>query len=116
MKELRKEIKEKLKDKRRVVAASAYLIFFLPRFTEYRTDPEIHFHMKQGVGLLVTSLSLQGISSILGGLGMPAWRGLLVNLFVLYMLYVGISNVLYDRKKVLPWIGKYADRAFEGSV
>lgn len=113
MKELKNKIKEKIQDKHAVTAAASYLVFFYPRFTQYKTDLDVHFHMKQGIGLLVFALSLQGVISILGYWGMPVWRVWPVRIVLLYLLYIGIRNALHYRKEFLPWIGKYADKTFE---
>ncbi len=106
------EVKEQLKNKRSLVAAFSYLIFFLPRLTEYKGDEDMRFHMKQGLGLLIAALSLQGTISVLGFWGMPSWRVWPVRLILFYWLFVGIRSALAGKKDLLPWIGKYADRAF----
>lgn len=113
MSELKYQVKEKIKDKRAITAALSYLVFFYPRFTEYKTDPNVHFHMKQGIGLLVFALTLQGIISVLGYWGMPQWRVWPVRIVLLYLLYIGIKNALHYKNEFLPWIGKYSNKTFE---
>lgn len=106
------QVRETKKDKRALVAAGSYLVFFLPRFTEYKSDSEVRFHAKQGLGLLVFALTLQGIISVLGYWGFPAWRVWPVRLVLLYLLFIGIRNAWQGKREVLPWIGEYAENAF----
>lgn len=94
------------------IAALTYLLFFLPRFTEWKEDPEMHYHMKQAIGLLVFALCLQGIISILGYWGMPAWRVWPVRGVLIYLLWIGINHGQGGKLQPLPWIGKYAERIF----
>ncbi len=113
MRDLKDAFKEQSKDKPALTAAISYLVFFYPRFTQYKTNQDVHFHMKQGVGLLVFALSLQGIISILGYWGMPTWRVWPVRIVLLYLFFMGIQNALHHRNEFLPWIGKYANKTFE---
>jgi len=110
--DIKEKVQTQFKDKWSVVAAATYFIFFLPRFTQYKTDQDMHFHMRQGAGLLIAALTLQGAISILGYWGMPTWRVWPVRIILIYWLWIGISNAFAHRKDFLPWIGEYADRAF----
>jgi uncharacterized membrane protein len=108
-----KETFQKYSGQKHIVAALTYLVFFLPRFTNFKGDSEMHFHMKQAIGLLVFALSLQGILSILyywGGPSVLVWP---VRLILLYFLFVGMAGAWKGEKKDLPFIGEYANRAFE---
>ncbi len=102
----------KLKERKTLIGSLTYLVFFLPRFTEYKNDPEMHYHMKQSLGLLIVALDLQGIISILGFWGMPHWRVWPVRAVLLYLLYIGVLNVINKKLLPLPWFGKYSERVF----
>lgn len=75
---------------------------FLP-FLFTKEDEFAKFHGKQGILLLI----LSAIIDILGGLSTVAF---LLSAFRLYLMYVGIKNVLNDKMEKLPYIGKYADK------
>ncbi|MDO5445418.1 MAG: zinc ribbon domain-containing protein [Eubacteriales bacterium] len=66
-------------------------------------DEFAKFHGKQGVLLLALSI----IIDILGGLKSIAF---ILSVGRLYLMYVGIKNVLCNRMEKLPFIGKYADK------
>lgn len=106
-------LQSQLENKKKRITALTYLIFFLPRFTEWKAEPEMHFHERQAIGLLIFALSLQGILSILVYWGAPhtilVWA---VRIVLLYLLYIGAKNALASRMEPLPWIGKYAERIF----
>lgn len=108
-----KEAVKKHLGNKALIAALTYLVFFLPRFTRHKGDPDLHFHMKQAIGLLVLALSLQGIISILGFWGGPAWLVWPVRAILLYFLVTGMRNAWRGERKDLPYIGAYASRAFE---
>ena len=82
------EIFTALQGRSKRTAALTYLIFCLPRFTEFKEDPTMHYHVRQGLGLLVCALALQGILSILVYWGAPhaagAWT---VRVILLYLVF-----------------------------
>ncbi|MCI0533440.1 hypothetical protein L0Y49_04450 [bacterium] len=98
--------------KERQLASIAYIIFFLPLFTDKKADSFVRFHMNQAVTLLIAVLALQGIVSILGSFSydFEALFVWLLRLFVLIMVILGILNASAGRKEALPWIGEYAER------
>jgi len=106
-------MKNQKMSQKQIIAALTYLVFFLPRFTSYKGDSDVHFHMKQAVGLLTLALSLQGAFTILVYWGAPKLLVWPVRFILLYYVFVGISSVLKGEKKELPFIGEYATRAFE---
>lgn len=106
-------VKTASRDRKMLVTFGTYFVFFLPRFTEYKADAYVQYHMKQAIGLLITALSLQGVISILGYWGMPSFMGVWPVRFVLfYLLFVGLRNAYGKQAQPLPWIGRYADRLF----
>lgn len=88
----------------KVVAAVAYILFFVPLIT----NPEskfAKFHANQGLVLLITAVVLNIISGILmavliGFLLLP-----LASLFVIILAIMGIINALNGEMKPLPLIG-----------
>ena len=106
-------LKSSFSNKKKRTAALTYLVFCLPRFSEWKEDAEMHYHMRQAIGLLVFALSLQGILSILVYWGAPhqagAWT---VRLILLYLVGIGMGHALRDELAPLPWIGKYSERIF----
>jgi hypothetical protein len=103
---------EKLKNRRMLMMALSYIIFFLPRFTEYKADPEVHYHMKQGLGIFMAFFAIRGMFGSLAFLGMPYGSVLLLQIVTLVYIFLGIRNVLEDKMHPLPFIGKYAERVF----
>lgn len=88
----------------KVVAAVAYILFFVPLIT----NPDSQFakyHANQGLVLLITAIVLNMISGVLmavliGFLLLP-----LVSLFVIVLAIMGIVNALNGEMKPLPLIG-----------
>jgi hypothetical protein len=109
--EIKTEMK-KMKNRRTIVMALTYVIFFLPRFTEYRADPEMHYHMKQSLGLFVVSFAIRGLLGTLAPFGMPYITVMIVQTATLVYIFLGVHNVLYGKMQPLPYIGKYAERVF----
>lgn len=101
------------KQKNTKLAMLTYLVFFAPQFTTAKNDEFVMYHQKQAIGLLLFAFVLQGIISILGYWGGPqsalVWP---VRAILIYLLIMGMMAVQRGETKLLPWIGKYAERAF----
>lgn len=80
------------------VSAGCFLPFLITPDDEFAK-----FHGKQGILLFALSI----IIDILGGLKSIAF---VLGAFRLYLMYVGIKNVLNEKREKLPYIGKYADK------
>lgn len=95
------------------IAMLCYLVFFAPKFLGKGNDPLVNYHMKQGLGLLIAALTMQGIISIIGYWGGPqymlAWT---VRLILAYLVLTGWMNVMSGKQSPLPMIGKYSEKAF----
>lgn len=91
-----------------VMAALSYLgILILIPFFIKKDDPFVHYHLKQGVVLLVPELIVYVASGMLYHLW-PIWN--IVWLALLGFTIVGILNALTKKEKALPFIGQYASR------
>jgi uncharacterized membrane protein len=88
----------------RLVAAIAYIIFFIPLIMS-GTSPFARFHANQGLVLLLCFLVICFISSAIPLLG---WLiiGPVGTLFAFILVIIGILNALAGRAKELPFIGK----------
>ncbi len=98
------------------MAVVAYLVFFLPLLTEAKKDPFVKYHVKQGLGLLITFFALRFLTLfliaplfyMLGFLFMfVLWA---TNLFLVALLILGMMNAAKGEEKPLPLIGKWADK------
>jgi uncharacterized membrane protein len=92
--------------------ALTYVIFFLPRFTKYKNEPEMLYHMKQSLGLFLVSFAIRGILGTLAPFGMPYISVMIQQTASLVFIIMGIHNVLHGKMQPLPYIGAYAQRLF----
>lgn len=91
-----------------VMAALSYLgILILIPFFVKKNDPFVHFHLKQGVVLLVPELIVYVASGMMYFMW-PIWN--IVWLALLGFTIVGVLNALTKKEKALPFIGQYASR------
>lgn len=94
------------KQKNITMAVLAYIVFFVPLLTSAKNDPFVKFHVKQGLVLLITGLICGIIIDVLPGVTLIIAPVLDIALLVLTIL--GISNASKGKEKELPIIGKYA--------
>jgi len=93
------------KDDERLIAALAYIIFFLPMIVKRDSDFAM-FHAKQGLVLLLVSVIG---SFILGFIPIIGWMILpLFSLAVFILGVMGFINALNGKQVELPLIGSYA--------
>ena len=91
-----------------VMAALSYLgILILIPFFVKKEDPFVHYHIKQGVVLLIPELILYVVSGMMYFLW-PVWN--IIWLIILGFTIVGVINCLTKKEKPLPFIGQYASR------
>lgn len=102
------------KRKNSPLAASAYLVFFLPMLLQKRKDDFLEFHVRQGAWLLVVALALQGFLSLWAFWGFPLAfvLGGLIRGFLIAMVAIGIITAMRGEEKPLPGIGKFAPKFF----
>lgn len=93
------------KSQKITMAIIAYIIFFVPLLTEYKNDPFVKFHVKQGLVLLIAWVvgSFVSMFPILGWILFPF---IMLALFIL--MVVGIINASNGKEKELPIIGHFA--------
>jgi uncharacterized membrane protein len=96
-------------DKKKMFAGIAYFLFFVPLLVkDYKEDPFVKFHVKQGLILTIAVFVMQFLGQLLM---IPIVSLLLiVSALVIWVagLIIGIKNVLADKTEELPFIGKYA--------
>lgn len=91
-----------------IIAALSYVgpLIIIPYLTN-REDPFTHFHLKQGLVLVI-------IEIILWVLGMPLFMFYpiisIVNLGLFILSIIGILNTLQRKEVALPLVGKFADQ------
>jgi uncharacterized membrane protein len=91
-----------------VMAALSYLgILILIPFFVKKEDPFVHYHIKQGVVLLIPELILYVVSGMMYFLW-PVWN--IIWLIILGFTIVGVINCLTKKEKPLPFIGQYASK------
>jgi len=93
------------KGKNTVLAAVAYIVFFIPLLTEDKHDPFVKFHVKQGMALFV----IWFVFGILGMVPFIGWVTPILMLGVVALMVIGIAGALKGQQRSLPFIGKYAD-------
>ena len=96
---------EPAKEKNTVMAAVAYIVFFIPLLTEDKNDPFVKFHVRQGMVLFVVWFA-SGIISMVPLIG---WVAPILMLGVIALIVIGAMGALKGEQKPLPFIGKYAD-------
>ena len=91
-------------EKNKVIAALAYLIFFLPLLAA-QDSSYARFHANQGLLLFILGFggnTILTIIPILGWIIIPFF-----SLFVLVLAVMGILNAINGKTKNLPIIGQY---------
>ena len=92
-------------DNEKVMAALAYLIFFIPLLTAKESKFAM-FHANQGFNLFLLFVAVNVIGTIIPIIG---WLILLPlgNIFAFVLMVMGILNAMNGVEKELPIIGKY---------
>ena len=90
------------------MAVVAYILFFVPLLSgDAKKDAFVKFHTKQGLVLFLAAALL----SVIGWI-MPFyfWYRIswILNLGILVLLIIGISNAVGGKEKSLPLIGKFS--------
>lgn len=91
-------------EKNKVVAALAYIIFFLPLMV-CPESPFGKFHANQGLVLLIVGIAgsiVLGFIPIIGWIILP-----LFSLFLLIIGIIGLVGALNGKAKELPLMGKF---------
>ena len=94
-------------DDERLIAALAYLIFFLPMLVK-KDSKFAMFHAKQGLVLLLASIIGNVICSFLAIVVIGIFLMPLVNLFIFVLGVMGFIGALNGKQDELPLIGSYA--------
>lgn len=92
----------------------AYLIFFAPLLGKSKHETFVRYHVRQGAGLLITALVLQGALSLITywASSLHAPLVFVVRILLLALLIIGVGNASNGRMNPLPVVGKYAEKAF----
>ena len=105
------------KQKHTLIAACAYILFFLPLFTSARKDQFVQYHTKQGIGLFIFAAALRGVLAALGGPPYVPFGSTLsslllqpAHLVLIIFIVIGLMNAFRGEMKPLPVIGKYAEK------
>ncbi|MDP3953369.1 MAG: hypothetical protein Q8P99_00900 [bacterium] len=102
--------------KNTTLAVLAYLIFFVPLLTSSKGDSFVRFHVRQGLGLLITFfafrfLTLFLLAPLISPLG-SLYLGILylTNIILVVLFALGVWNATQGEEKPLPFIGPLADK------
>lgn len=89
-----------------LMAVLAYILFFVPLLTDYKDDPFVKFHVKQGLVLFLALLA----SAVIMRLPILGWILMFpLNVFLLIVWLIGIYNALTGKQKHLPLIGEFGE-------
>lgn len=96
----------------KTIAALSYLVFFASKFLGKENDPLVNYHMKQGLGLLIAALAMQGAISVIGYWGGPQYAlALVVRVVLVFFVVTGWMNAMSGKQSPLPVIGTYSEKA-----
>lgn len=103
------------KSKNTTMAALAYVLFFIPLFTDAKKDPFVKFHVKQSLVLLIVSIGWSLSSRFFAHLPVIGWIvgglvGTVISILLLILWVKGLINALNGKQEELPVIGKYASQ------
>lgn len=92
-------------DNVRVIAALAYVIFFIPMLT-HKDNAFAMFHANQGLNLLLTAIVVNTLGWLIPVIG---WFIILPfgSIFVFVLFIIGVANALNEKTKQLPIIGGF---------
>jgi len=92
-------------EKNKVVAALAYIIFFIPLLVAQDSKYAM-YHSNQGLLLFIAAIAINIIGSIIPIIG---WFIILPigNILILVLAIIGIINAAKGKAKQLPLIGKF---------
>lgn len=96
------------KGKNTGMAAIAYIVFFIPLLTEYKNDPFVKYHTKQGIVLFIAGVIVWFIGQVIPVIGW--FVAPLLSIAVLVLAIMGIINAVNGAEKQLPLIGQFADQ------
>lgn len=107
---------EKKPQNKNVMAAIAYILFFVPLLTEDRKDPYVKYHVKQGLALLILGIIVSIVDNILYHI-FPFYMWYtartitwILNLGVFVLFIIGVANAIGNKERPLPVIGKIAEK------
>jgi len=102
--------------KNTVMAALAYVVFFLPLLTESKKDKYVRFHVRQGLALFILFFGFRFLTlfllSPLARSFDPIYSGVLylTNVALLVFFGWGVWGAIQGEKRLLPIIGAWADK------
>lgn len=95
------------KEKNTLMAALAYILFFIPLLTDAKDDPFVKYHIKQGLVLFICAAILMVVENIFI---LRIMLAPLFNLIIFVFIILGIINAVSGKTDPLPIIGKFADK------
>ena len=97
----------KSQEKNTGMAVVAYIIFFIPLFTDAKDDPFVKYHVKQGLMVFLIGLGATVLNQFFIFITFITW---IIQILLLVLVILGIMNVLNNKKVPLPFIGQYAEK------
>jgi len=89
------------------MAIVAYILFFVPLLTEDKNDPFVHYHVKQGLALLIAAVVVSIFGTFVPIIGWILWFPLSIVIMILFI--IGVVNAATGKQKPLPIIGKFGE-------
>jgi uncharacterized membrane protein len=86
----------------------AYIVFFVPFFTDAKDDPFVKYHIKQGLVLFICSIVVWLVVNVIPVVGMLLLAPVL-DIAILILMIIGIINASNGVEKPLPLIGHFAE-------
>ncbi len=98
------------KEQNTTMAVIAYIIFFVPLFTDAKNDSFVKYHVHQGFVLFLSFLAVSILSRLLM-MTFMIWPIIsLLNIGLFILLVIGILNAVGGKQKPLPLIGQFASK------
>jgi uncharacterized membrane protein len=92
--------------KNTTMAIIAYFLFFVPLLTDAKNDPFVKFHVKQSLGLLLTWVLWNIITSYIFLFGLE----ILVSLAFLVLWIMGLVKAAQGKQEALPVVGSFYEK------
>jgi uncharacterized membrane protein len=92
--------------KNTTMAIIAYFLFFVPLLTDAKNDPFVKFHVKQSLGLLLTWVVWNIVTSYIFLFGLE----ILVSLAFLILWIMGLVKAAQGKQEALPVVGSFYEK------
>lgn len=101
-----------VKERNTAMAVVAYILFFVPLFSDAKSDHFVKYHVHQGFVLFLLFVAIRVLAWLMMSMFFTPFYQIisLLNLGWLILLIFGIVNALGGKEKPLPLIGQFASK------